>query len=60
MPPFHSRSTGARSIAVMSSAGVSAPTDAGSASRAATCGVIGTDLALRGYTPPPGDSVAVS
>ena len=55
MPPFHSRSTGALRIAVMSSAGVSESTTPPCPAPRATCGLSGIDLAARGNTPPPGE-----
>ena len=53
MPPFQSRSTGARRSARISSFGASASSSIASASRAS--GESGIDLALRGKTPPPGE-----
>ena len=55
MPPFQSRSTGAARIAFISSAGVTcaAPPSMPSADR--TSALTGTDLAVRGYTPPPAE-----
>ena len=58
MPPFHSRSTGARRIARMTSVGGSASSDTPSASRA--CGDSRIDFAVRGYTPPPSESFSRS
>ena len=53
MPPFHSRSTGALRMARISSAGVILVAVDSMPSAAFTCGVTGTDFALRGKTPPP-------
>ena len=53
MPPFHSRSTGARSIAWISSLGESISSSMSSASR--TCGDSLIDLAVRANTPPPSE-----
>ena len=60
MPPFHSRSTGARRIADINSFGlieVASPSIP-SASRASADS--GIDFALRGHTPPPLAISAVS
>ncbi len=48
MPPFQNRSTGARRIAFISSAGVSTATSAASPRAARTSAVIGIDFAVRG------------
>ncbi len=62
IPPFQSRSTGARRIALTTSSGVrgaarsTSPTP--STRRAASDR--STDFAARGYTPPPGESTAGS
>ena len=48
MPPFHSRSAGARRIAAISSGGLSSVTSSAIPSAARTCGLIGMDLAVRG------------
>ena len=53
MPPFHSRSTGARRIARMTSVGASDSSSIPSAARA--CSDSRIDLAARGYTPPPSE-----
>jgi hypothetical protein len=53
MPPFHSRSTGARRIAWMSWCGVTRSASTSSARRA--CGESGIDFAVRGHTPPPSE-----
>ena len=53
MPPFHSRSTGALRIALISSAGLSAAIAGSMPSTALACADNGIDFALRGYTPPP-------
>jgi hypothetical protein len=53
MPPFHRRSTGARSSARMSSLGVSASASMPSAARAGP--EMGIDFAVRGHTPPPSE-----
>ncbi len=66
IPPFQRRSTGARRIALTTSSGVSAPPRSTARSgspmpstrRAASDR--STDLAARGYTPPPGESTAGS
>ena len=58
MPPFHSRSTGARRIAWISSLGVSRSASTSSASR--TCGDSAIDFAVRGKTPPPSEISDVS
>ena len=58
MPPFQSRSTGARRIAWQTSAGVSA-TASPRAPRAPRA-VSSIDFALRENTPPPGESSAGS
>ena len=58
MPPFQSRSTGARSIARISSFGVSDSSSTPSAARAS--GESGIDFAVRGNTPPPGEISAGS
>ena len=60
MPPFHSRSTGAERIAFIRSAGVILLTPWSRPSAARTCGVIGTDLALRAWIPPPAEISEVS
>ncbi len=55
MPPFHSRSTGALRIAFIRSGGVILATP-GSRPRASRIwALIGTDLAVRGKTPPPAE-----
>jgi hypothetical protein len=59
MPPFHSRSTGAVRIARISSGGLTAPV-ASRPSAARTSAETGIDLAVRGYTPPPGLILDVS
>ncbi len=53
MPPFQSRSTGARRIARMTSVGGSDSSVTPSASRA--CGESRIDFAVRGKTPPPSE-----
>ena len=53
MPPFQSRSTGARRIARTSSSGSSAAASTPSAARAS--GESGTDFSVRDKTPPPGE-----
>ena len=53
MPPFQSRSTGARSSAAISSFGASCSASTSSAAR--TCGDSGIDFAVRGNTPPPAE-----
>ena len=58
MPPFQSRSTGARSSARISSFGVSASASTPSAARAS--GESGIDFAVRGNTPPPAEISAGS
>ena len=58
MPPFQSRSTGARSSAWISSLGVSDSASTPSAARAS--GESGIDFAVRGKTPPPGEISAGS
>ncbi len=60
MPPFQSRSTGAASIAEMSWSGGIAWTAAPSPSARLACGDTGTDLAVRGHTPPPAEISAPS
>ena len=60
MPPFHSRSTGARRIAEISSSGDRATTAASRPSAARACAETGTDFADRGQTPPPAEISAVS
>ena len=55
MPPFQSRSTGARRIAEISSSGESAATPASRPSAARACAEIGTDFADRAHTPPPAE-----
>ena len=55
MPPFQSRSTGARRIAWISSAGVIVVAPLGSASASAICGVMSIDFRLRGKMPPPSE-----
>ena len=60
MPPFHSRSTGARSTAEISWSGGSAVTPSSRPSTARACGETGTDLAVRGHTPPPAEISAGS
>src|SRR5215208_5170061 len=57
MPPFHSRSTSALSIAFMSSVGVMDSASTSSISR--TWGESGMDLAVRGKMPPLGDEALV-
>ena len=58
MPPFQSRSTGARRIARTSSSGSSASASTPSAVR--TSGESGTDFSVRAHTPPPGEIAARS
>ena len=58
MPPFQSRSTGARRSARISSFGVSDSASTPSAAR--TSGESGIDFAVRGKTPPPGEISAAS
>ena len=58
MPPFHSRSTGARRIARMTSLGGSASASTFKAAR--TWGESGIDFADRGHTPPPAEIAARS
>ena len=58
MPPFQSRSTGARSSARISSFGVSDSSSTPSAAR--TSGESAIDFAVRGKTPPPGEISAGS
>jgi len=53
MPPFHSRSTGARNTADTSWVGVNGPAPTPSTARARSLSSI--DLAVRGYTPPPAE-----
>ncbi len=53
MPPFQSRSTGARSTALISSVGVSRSAAMPSAARIS--GVSSIDLAVRANTPPPAE-----
>ena len=53
MPPFHSRSTGAFRMALISSLGVMDFTPSAMPSAARTSGVMSMDLALRGWMPPP-------
>ena len=53
MPPFQSRSTGARRSARISALGVSR--SASTPITARTSGEIGIDLAVRGKTPPPAE-----
>lgn len=60
MPPFHSRSTGARRMALIRSLGASEATPSAMPSAARICGVTGIDLAVRGQTPPPGAMSEVS
>ena len=60
MPPFHSRSTGARRIAEISSSGDSAVTEPSRPSAARACAETGTDFAERGQTPPPAEISDVS
>ncbi len=55
MPPFQSRSTGALRMALIRSFGVSADTPSRMPSAARICGETGTDLAVRGQTPPPAE-----
>ena len=55
IPPFQSRSTGARSRREISSFGVRCATSSGMPKRARTSGVIAIAFAVRGYTPPPGE-----
>ena len=47
IPPFHKSSTGARKIALITSAGVSVTVDASSPSRSRACGEIGTAFNAR-------------
>ena len=58
MPPFHSRSTGARRIAWMTSVGGSRSASVPSAARAS--GDRAIDLAARGNTPPPAEILSLS
>ena len=58
MPPFQSRSTGARRIARITSLGASASSSIPSAARAASDS--GIHLAVRGQTPPPSEIFARS
>ena len=58
MPPFHSRSTGARRIAWMTSVGVARSASVPSAARASGDSAI--DFALRGNTPPPAEISSLS
>ncbi len=60
MPPFHSRSTGALRMARIRSAGVSLVTPDSMPRASRMCALTGMALALRGNTPPPADSSAVS
>ncbi len=53
MPPFHSRSTGALRIALISSFGLIASTDASMPSACLASALSGIDLAERANTPPP-------
>ena len=53
MPPFQSRSTGARRMAWITSVGVNRSDSIPSASRA--WGESGMDLAMRGQMPPPAE-----
>jgi hypothetical protein len=53
MPPFHSRSTGARRIAFISSFGLIAVASDSMPSAALASADNGIDLAERGNTPPP-------
>lgn len=53
IPPFHSRSTGAVTMARIISVGVRDVTCSPRPSLARTGEVTGIALALRGYTPPP-------
>ena len=53
MPPFQSRSAGARRIARISSGGLSRVTFSSIPSAARISGPTGTDFAVRGHTPPP-------
>ena len=59
MPPFQSRSTGARRIALHQLVGGERPVADAEHARAPRR-ERSTDFALRGYTPPPGDSTAGS
>ena len=54
-PPFHSRSTGAVRIREISSSGDRASTASSMPRADRACGDSGTDLALRGQTPPPAE-----
>ena len=58
MPPFQSRSTGARRISRMSSTGESSCASIANASLISS--EIGIDLAVRGYTPPPAEMTSAS
>ncbi|MCY1420103.1 hypothetical protein D9M71_357150 [compost metagenome] len=58
MPPFHSRSTGALSRALISSVGVSF--SAWMSKRSRTSGLSAMLLAARGNTPPPAEISEVS
>ena len=60
MPPFHSRSTGAFRIAVISSFGVIDSTLSSSPSALRTSGEIAMVLAARGNTPPPTEIIDLS
>ena len=53
MPPFQSRSTGARKMTETSSLGVRGPSGAPNTARARALSSI--DFSVRGYTPPPGE-----
>ena len=53
MPPFHSRSAGARRMAAISSGGLSSLTSSAMPKAARISGPTGTRLAVRGHTPPP-------
>ena len=53
IPPFHSRSAGARRTARISSGGLSRVTSSSIPSAARISGPTGTDFAVRGHTPPP-------
>ncbi len=58
MPPFQSRSAGARRIARISSFGVSSSASVPSAARTGSVSAI--DFALRGWTPPPAEMTVSS
>ena len=53
MPPFHSRSAGARRIARINSGGFNRVTSSSIPNAARISAPTGTDFAVRGHTPPP-------